>query len=311
MTTSNLELVSLITEDGQLQLSLNAIPVPEPKENEVVIRMEAAPINPSDLAVLFGPADITTARQEGTAEQPVIVADVPAQFMKAVKARVGKAIPVGNEGAGTVVAAGSSDAAQALMGKVVGMFGGAAYRQYHCVNIMQCLELMPGTTAVEGASSTVNPMTALAMTETLRMENHKALVHTAAASNLGQMLNRICIADGIDLVNIVRKPEQEKLLKDMGAKYVINSSADSFFADLTAALIETEATLAFDATGGGRLGSDVMTCMEAAAARNMTQHSVYGSTVHKQLYLYGFLNNTSTTLNSRTFGFSWGMGGFY
>lgn len=310
MTTTNLELRSLITEKNTLELSLLETEIPEPKENEVVVRVEATPINPSDLAVLFGPADMSTARQAGSAEQPVIVADIPENYMNSVKARVGKSIPVGNEGGGTVVAAGSSDAAQALLGKVVGIFGGGAYSQYRCVNVQLCLPLLPGTTPEQAASCTVNPMTALAMTETLKMEGHTALVHTAAASNLGQMLNRICIADGIDLVNIVRKPEQEKLLRDIGAKYVINSSSDSFYADLTAALIETKATLAFDATGGGKLASDVMACMEKAAARNMTEHSVYGSDVHKQLYIYGYLNNTITTLNGRSFGFQWGIGGF-
>lgn len=309
MSDTNIQLTSTITEDNKLELALREIEIPQPGENEVVVRMEAVPLNPSDLGVMFSVADMTTASQSGSAERPVISADVPAKFMAAVKARVGKAIPVGNEGAGTVVAAGSSPAAQSLMGKTVAVIGGGTYRQYLCANVQSCLELTPGTTATEGASSFVNPLTALAMVETMRAEGHKAIVHAAAASNLGQMLNRICIADGVDLVNIVRKPEQEALLREMGAKYIVNSTSDSFYADLTAALIETGATIAFDPIGGGKLASDILTCMEAAASRNMTEHSVYGSDTYKQVYIYGALDRGPITLN-RSFGFAWGVNGF-
>lgn len=309
MTDTNIELISTISEDNKLELALREIEIPQPGENEVVIRIEAAPINPSDLGVMFSAADMTTARQSGSADRPVISADVPAKFMDAVKKRVGKAVPVGNEGAGTVVAAGSSAAAQSLMGKTVAVIGGGSYRKYLRANVQSCLELEPGTTAVEGASSFVNPLTALAMVETMRAEGHKAIVHAAAASNLGQMLNRICIADGIDLVNIVRKPEQEALLRDMGAKYVVNSSSDSFMADLTQALIDTGATIAFDPIGGGRLASDILTCMEAAVSRNMTEYSVYGSDIYKQVYIYGGLDRGPIILN-RSFGFAWGVNGF-
>ncbi|MGM0569405.1 zinc-binding dehydrogenase [Marinobacter sp.] len=309
MSDNNIELVSTISEDNKLELALRDAEIPQPGENQVVIRIEAAPINPSDLGVMFSVADMTTASQSGSADRPVIRADVPARFMGAVKKRVGKAIPVGNEGAGTVVAAGSSAAAQNLMGKTVAFIGGGSYRKYVCVNVQSCLELEPGTTAVEGASSFVNPLTALAMVETMRAEGHKAIVHAAAASNLGQMLNRICIADGIDLVNIVRKPEQEALLRDQGAKYVVNSSSDSFMADLTQALIDTGATIAFDPIGGGRLASDILTCMEAAVSRNMTDYSVYGSDIYKQVYIYGGLDRGPITLN-RSFGFAWGVNGF-
>lgn len=309
MPDTNIQLTSTITEDNKLELALREIEIPEPGENEVVVRIEAAPINPSDLGVMFSLADMTTAGQSGSADRPVISADVPPKFMGAVKARVGKAIPVGNEGAGTVVAAGSSPAAQSLMGKTVAVIGGGTYRQYLRANVQSCLELAPGTTATEGASSFVNPLTALAMVETMRAEGHKAIVHAAAASNLGQMLNRICIADGIDLVNIVRKPEQEALLREKGARYVVNSTSDSFYADLTAALIETGATIAFDPVGGGRLASDILTCMEAAASRNMTEHSVYGSDTYKQVYIYGALDRGPITLN-RNFGFAWGVNGF-
>ncbi|MDF1643006.1 MAG: zinc-binding dehydrogenase [Pseudomonadales bacterium] len=309
MTDSNIQLISTISEDNKLTLSLQEIEMPQPGANEVVIRIEAAPLNPSDLAVLFSVADMTTATQSGTEQNPVITADVPAKFMSAVKTRVGKAIPVGNEGAGTVVAAGSSPAAQALMGKTVAVIGGGTYRQYICANVQSCLELKKGTTAIEGASSFVNPLTALAMVETMRAEGHKAIIHAAAASNLGRMLNRICIADGIDLINIVRKAEQETLLRDMGAKYVINSSSDTFIADLTAAIIETGATIAFDPIGGGQLTSNILNCMEVAAARNMKEHSVYGSDTYKQVYIYGALDNGAITLN-RNFGFAWGVNGF-
>lgn len=309
VSDTNIELTSTISEDNTLELALREIEFPQPGENQVVIRIEAAPINPSDLGVMFSVADMSTASQSGSAERPVIRADVPAKFMGAVKKRIGKAIPVGNEGAGTVVAAGSSAAAQNLMGKTVAFIGGGSYKNYVCANVQSCLELEPGTTAVEGASSFVNPLTALAMVETMRAEGHKAIVHAAAASNLGQMLNRICMADGVDLVNIVRKPEQEKLLRDMGAKYVVNSSSDSFMADLTQALIDTGATIAFDPIGGGRLASDILTCMEAAVSRNMTQYSVYGSDIYKQVYIYGGLDRGPITLN-RSFGFAWGVNGF-
>ena len=309
MTNTNIQLTSTINEDNKLTLALETIEMPKPGADEVVIRIEAAPLKPSDLGVLFSAADMTTATQSGTEESPVIIADVPAQFMPSLKTRVGKATAVGNEGAGTVVAAGSSPAAQALMGKTVAVIGGGTYRQYLCANVQSCLELKEGTTAKEGASSFVNPLTALAMVETMRAEGHKAIIHAAAASNLGQMLNRICIADGIDLINIVRKEEQETLLRDMGAKYVVNSSSESFIADLTAAIIETGATIAFDPIGGGELTSDILNCMEVAAARNMKEHSLYGSDTFKQVYIYGALNRGPITLN-RNFGFAWAVNGF-
>ena len=309
MTNTNIQLTSTINEDNKLTLALETIEMPKPGADEVVIRIEAAPLNPSDLGVLFSAADMTTATQSGMKESPVITADVPAQFMPSLKTRVGKATAVGNEGAGTVVAAGSSPAAQALMGKTVAVIGGGTYRQYLCANVQSCLELKEGTTAKEGASSFVNPLTALAMVETMRAEGHKAIIHAAAASNLGQMLNRICISDGIDLINIVRKEEQETLLRDMGAKYVVNSSSESFIADLTAAIIETGATIAFDPIGGGELTSDILNCMEVAAARNMKEHSLYGSDTFKQVYIYGALNRGPITLN-RNFGFAWAVNGF-
>jgi NADPH:quinone reductase-like Zn-dependent oxidoreductase len=309
MTDTNIQLISTISEDNKLTLALQYIEMPQPGANEVVIRIEAAPLNPSDIAVMLSAADMSTATQSGTEQNPIITADVPARFMPAFKTRVGKATPVGNEGAGTVVATGSSPAAQALMGKTVAVIGGGTYRQYISANIQSCLELKQGTTAKQGASSFVNPLTALAMVETMRAEGHKAIIHAAAASSLGQMLNRICIADGIDLINIVRKAEQETLLRDMGAKYVVNSSSDTFLAQLTAAIIETGATIAFDPIGGGQLTSDILNCMEVAAARDIKEYSVYGSDTFKQVYIYGGLNRGPITLN-RNFGFAWGVNGF-
>ena len=309
MTDKNIQLVSTISDDNKLTLSLQDIEMPQPGADEVVVRIEAAPLNPSDFGVMFSAADMSTAVQSGTKQDPIVTADVPEKFMPALKTRVNKNTPVGNEGAGTVVAAGSSVAAQALMGKMVAVIGGGTYRQYHCVNLKSCLELKEGTTAKEGASSFVNPLTALAMVETMRAEGHKAIIHAAAASSLGQMLNRICMADGIDLINIVRKEEQEKLLRDMGAKYVVNSSSDTFIADLTAAITETGATISFDPIGGGQLSSDILNCMEAAITADVEEYNVYGSSTFKQAYIYGALNRGSITLN-RNFGFAWGVNGF-
>ena len=306
---AGLQLRSLIIDDATLELSLHEVEIPEPGPEEVVVRVQAAPINPSDVMLLLGPADISTAKVGGTPERPVITADIPSGAMKSVAGRIGQSLPTGNEGAGEVIAAGSSEAAQALLGKTVGMLGGEMYSEYRCLKAKQCLPLQPGTTAAEGASCFVNPLTALCMVETMRRENHTALVHTAAASNLGQMLNRLCQAEGIDLVNIVRKPEQEALLRDLGARYVVNSTAETFDAELTEALNATGATLAFDATGGGDLASRILTCMESAAASKMDDYNRYGSDVYKQIYIYGVLDQSPTMLN-RKYGFSWGVGGW-
>jgi NADPH2:quinone reductase len=307
--SSGLQLNSLITEGGELVLSLESVAIKAPGPDQVLVRVAAAPINPSDLGLLVGPADMSTAVASGTAESPVITAKVPEQFMPAMKARVGESLPVGNEGGGVIIAAGSSDAAQAMLGKTVGILGGASYSQYRTLHVSQCLVLSDGTTPREGAACFVNPLTALAMVETMRMENHTALVHTAAASNLGQMLQKICIADGVDLVNIVRKQEQVDLLKGLGAKYVCNSSDDSFMEDLTDALVATGATIAFDATGGGKLAGQILTCMEIAANKTAKEYSRYGSDVFKQLYIYGGLDRSATTFN-RNFGLSWSISGF-
>jgi NADPH:quinone reductase len=313
---AGLQLRSLVKANGELEVSLISHATPAPAANEVVIRIEATPINPSDLGLLFGAADMSTIKVPTDANK-TITAQIPERAMKSMAGRLGQSLPVGNEGAGVVVAAGSSAAAQALLGKTVAVLGGAMYAQYRCIAADQCLVLPPGTAPAEGASCFVNPLTALGMVETMRREGHKALVHTAAASNLGQMLNKICIKDGIALVNIVRKPEQAAILKGIGkgigVTYVCDESAPTFMADLTQALVETGATIAFDATGGGDLAGRILACMEAAltiiAHRTVTEYSRYGSPIHKQVYIYGGLN-TAPSEFARNFGFSWGMGGW-
>ena len=306
---SGLQLLSKVTSVGQLEISLVSIPTPAPAADEVVVRIDASPLNPSDIGLLFGAADISTAKLTGAGASSVVTMQVPERAIKSMAPRLGQALPVGNEGAGVVVAAGDSDAARALMGKTVAVLGGAMYSQFRTMKAAQCLPLPADTTAADGASCFINPLTSLGMVETMRREGHKALVHTAAASNLGQMLNRICLKDGIGLVNIVRKPEQAALLRSQGAKHVCNVSAPTFMDDLTQSLVETGATLAFDATGGGKLAGQILTCMEIAINRTAKEYSRYGSTTHKQVYLYGGLDLAPTEFN-RAFGMAWGMGGW-
>jgi NADPH:quinone reductase-like Zn-dependent oxidoreductase len=306
---TGLELRSLIKKSGELEISLASVPVPEPGADEVLVRVEASPINPSDLGLLVGAADMSTAKASGSGDATVVTAKVPDGAMKAMAGRLDESMPVGNEGAGVVIEAGTSDAAQALMGKTVAMIGGAMYAQYRCLKAKEVLPLPAGTTPAEGASCFVNPLTSLGMVETMRREGHKALVHTAAASNLGQMLNKICLKDGVDLVNIVRSAEQGDILRKLGAKHVVDSSAPMFMDDLTNALVETGATLAFDAIGGGRLAGQILTCMEVAANKTAKVYSRYGSSVYKQVYIYGGLDMRPTEL-VRSFGMAWGIGGW-
>jgi NADPH:quinone reductase-like Zn-dependent oxidoreductase len=306
--TSGLELRSLIKSSGELEISLQQVAIPAPGPGEVVVRIEAAPINPSDLGLLLGAADPASAKISGSGASSVVTATVPQANMKAMGGRLDESMAVGNEGAGTVVKAGSSEAAQALLGKTVALIGGAMYAQYRVIKAKECLPLPEGTTATEGASCFVNPLTSLGMVETMKREGHTALVHTAAASNLGQMLNKICQKDGIDLVNIVRSDEQEKLLRGIGAKYVCNSTSPTFIEDLTAALIATNATLAFDATGGGKLQGQILQAMEVAAVKAMKVYSRYGSTTHKQVYVYGRLD--LRPIEFVPAGMAWGMGGW-
>ena len=309
LPSTGLELRSIITGAGELELSLINAPMPTPKADEVVVRIEAAPINPSDLGLLLGPADLSSAVASVQDGLPLVKAQIPQGLMKAIASRLDQSMPVGNEGAGVVVATGDSREAQALNGKTVAVIGGAMYSQYRCVRAKDCLVLPADATPADGASAFVNPLTALSMVETMRMEGHKALVHTAAASNLGQMLNRICLKDGVGLVNVVRDAKQVQLLRGLGARHVCNSSAPSFIDDLNRAIAETEATLAFDAIGGGALASQILTAMEIAAARTMPTYSRYGSSVHKQVYIYGGLDTRPTELR-RSYGMSWGVGGW-
>ncbi len=305
--TESRQLFSTVSSDGQLTVEMKQVTLPEPKPHEVVVKVELAPINPSDMWPMFSLGDLSKAEYD--AGQLKLTAPMLPGMTKAVRTRLDQACPVGNEAAGMVIAAGDSDAAQALLGKRVAVLSGSTFAEYTCAPANMCLPHAEGTTAQQACSSFVNPLTALAMIETMRAEGHKAIVHTAAASNLGQMLNRICIADGVDLVNIVRKDEQEKILRDIGAKYVVNSSSESYMKDLYLAIKATGATLAFDATGGGNLASDILTAMEAVLTEGVTGLNTYGAPEHKQVYLYGGLD-VSPTMLKRAYGMSWGVGGW-
>ncbi len=309
LNSTYLQMFSTVSEGGELRLELIEQEMPKPEGNQVLVRVEATPINPSDQGVMFGWSDVANASSSGTDKDAALSVPVSEQGLGVMKARLGQALPVGNEGAGTVVATGDSELAKSLEGKIVAVMGGGMYAEYRCVDASSCLPLLDGHTAVDGASCFVNPLTVLSMIETMKMEGHSALIHTAAASNLGQMLNRVCLQDGVELVNIVRKEEQAELLRNMGAKYVVNSSSENFMAELTDAIQATGATLAFDATGGGTLASTILSCMEAAAARTPGAYSIYGSIKHKQVYLYGGLDTSATVLN-RGYGMAWGVGGW-
>jgi NADPH:quinone reductase-like Zn-dependent oxidoreductase len=309
LPNENLIMLTLVKEGGELAISLARQPMPQPGDHEVLVKVLASPINPSDLGLLVGGADVSTARASQRDGLPVITASVPPAGMRAMAGRIGEALPVGTEGCGVVVKAGASAEAQALVGKTVALPGGAMYAQYRCAPAQMCMELPAGTDPADGASCFVNPLTSLAFTEVMRREGHTAIVHTAAASNLGQMLVKICAKDGIPLVNIVRSEEQVALLRGIGAKYVLNSASETFVDDLTAALVETGATLGFDAIGGGKLASQILAAMEAAAVKRMTTYSRYGSDTFKQVYIYGGLDLSPTTL-TRSFGLSWALSGF-
>jgi NADPH2:quinone reductase len=309
MALENIQLRSQVSKSGELKLSLVKLPVADPAPDEIVVRIEGTPINPSDLGLLIGPADVSTLAVSGSKDLPVVTAKVPDQALRMVAARLDQDLPVGNEGAGTVVAAGSSPEAQALMGKLVAILGGEMYATYRTVKAKAALPLPAGATAADGASCFVNPLTALAMVKTMQMEGHTALVHTAAASNLGQMLNKICLKDGVELVNIVRSDEQTKILKDIGAKHIVDSSKPTFMEDLIAALTATGATLAFDAIGGGKLAGQILAAMEISLNSRPGAYSRYGSSTHKQVYIYGRLSLEPTTLTG-AYGMAWGVGGF-
>ncbi len=303
------ELRSLLQPDGTIEVSLARVPVPELAPDQLLVRVEATPINPSDLGLLFGPVDLREPKVSGSAHSPVLTAKVPTSLMPALAGRVGQSMQVGNEGAGIVVQAGSAPEAQALLGRTVAMLGGAMYAELRVARVRDALVLPEGTPASKGASCFVNPLTALSMIETMRREGHGALVHTAAASNLGQMLTRLCLADGIPLVNIVRSDAQVKLLRDLGAQHVLDSRSPTFFPELVETLKQTGATLAFDAIGGGKLAGQILLAMEAAALSKMTGYSRYGSPTHKQVYIYGALDLGPTEI-PRAVGLAWSVSGF-
>lgn len=302
--TQGLQLLSTLGEDGQLTVHIAEQTLPAPSGYEVLVRIEAAPINPSDLGLLFGAADLENANYSAGK----IVAPMSEAAQRAMAARLGDAMPVGNEGAGTVIAAGEAPEAQALLGKLVTCVGGGMYAQYRIVDARGCMVLPEGATAEQGAAAFVNPLTALGFVETMKRDGHTALVHTAAASNLGQMLVKVCAQDGVPLVNVVRSPAQVALLKELGAEHVVDTSAESFKPDLIAALKATGATAAFDAIGGGPLAGQILTAMEQVASTT-GPYSRYGSNTWKQVYSYGMLDTGPTVLN-RTFGFSWGLSGW-
>jgi len=301
------ELRSMIHDNGTLSLSLQKVNIGVPADDEIVVRIEGSPLNPSDIGLLLGPADLSaSAKADG--DSPGLKFQILSSRRAAVVGRVGQSLIVGNEGAGTVVAAGREWSK--LEGKLVGMIGGGMYADYRRIKGKDVIELPVGATAVDGASMFVNPLTALGFVETARSQGHKAIVHTAAASNLGQMLQKICLADDIPLVNIVRSLEQVEVLRGIGATHVLNSKDDSFSDALTAAIAETGATIAFDAIGGGTLGSAIVQAMEGAAVQRMKDYNRYGSTVFKQLYIYGALDTAPTTLNRLAFGFEWSVSGW-
>jgi len=308
---SSKEIRSTLTNEGILELSIVNAERPVPGDDEVLLKIEASPINPSDLALLITfAADLDSLSVSGEGDQTVASIKLHPGLLGALKPRMGQSMQVGNEGGGVVIDAGAN--AKYLIGKTVGVAGGAMYSQYRCVPAQSCLVMNEGTTSMQAASSFVNPLTALAFVETMRLENHTALLNTAAASNLGQMLVKICKDDGVPLINVVRKPEQVETLKKLGAEYICDTSADSFMDDLVNAIVATGCTLGFDATGGGnggKLPGQILTAMEIAANKTATEYSRYGSDTYKQVYIYGGLDMSPTVLN-RSFGLQWGLGGW-
>ena len=305
------EIRSTVTSEGNIELSITKAERPIPSADEVLIKVEAAPINPSDLGLLLSfAADLSSISTSGSEDETVTSMKIHPALMGSMKSRLNHSMQAGNEGAGIIIDAGEN--AKELIGKTVGLAGGAMYSQYRCVPAASCLVMDEGTSSAEAASSFVNPLTALSFVETMKMENHTALVHTAAASNLGQMLVKICKDDGIPLVNIVRKSEQVDLLKNLGAEYICNTSDESFMDDLVNALVITGATLGFDATGGGNNGElpgQILSAMEIAANKTAKEYSRYGSDTYKQVYIYGGLDQSPTVLK-RAYGMSWGLGGW-
>ena len=300
---------SLVKSSGELELSIRESKVAPLKKNEVLLKVEASPINPSDLGLLLAYADISKAEYSGTDANPVVTAPINPKLMVGLAPRVDKSMSAGNEGAGLVIACGDSDEAQALLGKTVAGLGPPMYSEYRTLKVHQCLEMLPGVNSRQAAACFVNPLTAMGMVETMRLEGFSGLVHTAAASNLGQMLQKICLLDNVPLVNIVRKPEQEEILRAIGATHVCDSSKDTFSMDLQNAIAQTEGYIGFDATGGGRLPNEILAAMERAANAVSVEFNRYGSTQYKQVYIYGGLERSHTILK-RNYGMQWGLGGW-
>jgi len=303
MTTGK-QLFTTLTADGKLTLEISEETFPAPTGNKVLVQMEAAPINPSDLAILTSAADFDNA-EYSTGK---VVAQMPEPFLSGQKGRHGQRLEAGNEGAGTVIATGDGDMAKALMGQRVACVPGNAFSQYAIADAMMCLPLGEHSSET-GASSFVNPMTALGFVETARMEGHDAIIHLAAASNLGQMLNKICVEDGMKLVNVVRKQEHVDLLKAAGATHVVNSSDDDYTKQLRAAISETGAFLGFDPIGGGQATDGVLKAMEQVAASQMGEFSRYGSDQDKKMYTYGRLDLGPTILTP-SYGLQWTVAGW-
>ena len=302
MTTGKQILSTL--EDGKLTVEVVETEFPDPTGNQLLVQMEAAPINPSDLALLTGAADLENAEYS----PGKFVATMPEPFNSAQKGRHGQRLPVGNEGAGTVIAAGDSEMAQALVGQRVACVPGNAYSQYCLADAGLSLPL-GDMSSEQGASAFVNPMTALGFVETAKMEGQEAIIHTVAASNLGQMLVKICQEDDIPLVNIVRKAEQVELLQGLGATHIVNSSDDDFLDQLRGSIDTTGAYLGFDPIGGGQMVDDCFKAMEQVAATKMTEYSRYGSDQAKKMYIYGRLD-FGPTLLTPAYGFGWTLSGW-
>ncbi|MCH1568874.1 MAG: zinc-binding dehydrogenase [Alphaproteobacteria bacterium] len=305
--SGNRQIVSTATAKGELVLSIIENDMPTPNDDEVVVEMEAAPINPSDMFPLLGFADYSKGKLVTEGNEQKMIAPVPEQFVDAMRARLDQTLPVGNEGAGRVIAAGAN--AKHLEGKLVSLVTGQCYQQFVKAPAFMCLPHKDDTTANEAASSYVNPLTALGFIETLKAEGHKAMVHTAAASNLGQMVLKLCQQEGIDIICVIRSDEQAKILKDLGAKYIVDSTADDFNAQLVDAMADTEATLGFDAIGAGDMADTLLSSMERALSRNASGLNTYGSDQHKQVYIYGRLAQGAVTLG-QSYGMHWGLGGW-
>lgn len=306
--TTGRRLISEVRPDGDIELRIQQAPVPALQAGEVLVRVEAAPIHPSDLGMLLMAGDVTRAEAIGEGGDTRLRLPVPDAARAMMAARAGFAMTVGNEGAGVVVAAGDT-AGEALIGRNVAAFAGGMYADYRVLARDDVMPLPDGATPREGAAVSVNPLTALAMVEVMRQKGAKALVHTAAASSLGQILQRICANDGIPLVNIVRRPEQAALLRGLGATHVLDSSSDQFVAGMVEAFATVNATIAFDAVGGGALAGMILTAMEAAQKRTTPTTSPYGSPIPKQVYVYGRLDPSPTTVPP-TVGMAWSVGGF-